>query len=167
MDCGSGDAKRRGYPPKRVIPCLGSARLCAKHRHTTMFDERTAPQHRIGDRDSAAALFAPTFAGLAHEALRVAYLDGGLALLRLWKGDGTTGSVDVPLRTLIRDALMLGAHALIVAHNHPLGDPTPSSADKAVTRRLVEIARPLDIRVVDHLIFSGERVVSFRGLGLL
>ena len=133
-----------------------------------MLHERIPARPRIGDRDSAAALFAPTFAGLAHEALRVAYLDDGLALLRLWEGEGTApASVDVPLRTLIRDALILGAHALIVAHNHPRGDPTPSRADKAVTRRLVEIARPLDIRIVDHLIFAGEQVASFRGLGLL
>jgi DNA repair protein RadC len=133
-----------------------------------MLRERITARPRIGDRDSAAALFAPTFTGLAHEALRVAYLDDGLALLLLWEGEGTTpASVDVPLRTLIRDALILGARALIIAHNHPLGDPTPSRADRAVTRRLVEIAHPLDIRVLDHLIFAGKKVASFRGLGLL
>lgn len=152
---------------ERIISTLGSAHPAAKHRGLMMLHEPLL-RPRIGDRDSAAALFAPTFAGLAHEALRVAYLDGGLALLRLWKGDeADAASVDVPLRTLIRDALILGAHALIVAHNHPQGDPTPSRADKAVTRRLVEIARPLDIRIVDHLIFAGEQVASFRGLGLL
>lgn len=123
---------------------------------------------RIADSDTAIALFAPIFAALEHEELQVAHLDGDLNLLKL---DVTRGSqkaeVAVPLRTLIRDALVLEARAIVIAHNHPGGDPAPSRADRSVTRRLVEVARPLDIRLLDHLVFARGEWTSFRRMGLL
>jgi len=133
----------------------------------SVYSIETARQ-RIGGYASATALFAPIFAGLDHEALGVAHLDADLGLIRLTTlNGGRADRIELPLRKVIGDALALGAHALIVAHNHPHGDPAPSQADKMATRRLTETARPLDIRVIDHLIFGGDNVVSFRGLGLL
>jgi DNA repair protein RadC len=55
----------------------------------------------------------------------------------------------------------------VLAHNHPSGDPTPSSADKRATMRLACAAEALDCVIVDHLVFGGDRVSSFRQLGLL
>jgi DNA repair protein RadC len=125
-------------------------------------------RRRIADFRAATALFAPVFAGLAHEVLSVAHLDADLGLIRLATlHGGSAASVEMPLRMLMAEALAVDAHALIVAHNHPHGDPAPSRADKAATRRLVETARLLDIRVIDHLIFAGDAVTSFRGSGLL
>lgn len=126
------------------------------------------PGTPIGDPRSAALLLAPDFVGLAHEELHVVHLDGALRLLgRTVTPGGDAGSVDVPLRAILHDALAFEARALILAHNHPGGDATPSRADKAVTRRLADLTRPLDIRLLDHLIFAGESWTSFRALGLL
>ena len=116
----------------------------------------------------AARLFAPGLAGLAHEELRVAHLDGEGRLLGVSAGsNGDSASIALPLREIVREAIVLGARALVMAHNHPSGDPTPSPADKAATRRLADIAGGLDIRLLDHLVFAGEGCRSFRQMGLL
>ena len=135
---------------------------------------RNAHKHRerIGQllRTSAdaAALFAPGFCNLAHEELRVAHLDAEGRILGLSaSADGDAISIGLPVREIVRDAIMLGARALILAHNHPSGDPTPSPADKAATRRLVDIVGGLDIRLLDHIVFGGEYCRSFRHMGLL
>jgi DNA repair protein RadC len=81
-----------------------------------------------------------------------------------------TGTVDhtpVYPRELVRRALELSATALILVHNHPSGDPTPSSADIAMTNQIVEIAQPLGIQVHDHLIIARNGHASFRGLKLI
>jgi len=132
-----------------------------------MGEERSEPAVTITDGAAAAALFAPVFAGLAHEELHVALLDGDMRLLKRSQIPGSGHSVDVPLRALIAEALALDARGLVIAHNHPGGDATPSQADKAVTRRLAEIAAPLELRLIDHLIFAGDQCASFRAMGLL
>jgi DNA repair protein RadC len=81
-----------------------------------------------------------------------------------------TGTVDhtpVYPREVIRRAVELSATAVILVHNHPSGDPTPSRADIQMTRQLVEIAKPLGIEIHDHIIVGREGQVSFRGLQLL
>ena len=67
----------------------------------------------------------------------------------------TLGLLDASLihaREIFRCAIQDGCSAIVIAHNHPSGDPTPSSEDLAITRRLVESGRVLDIRVLDHVI---------------
>ena len=117
---------------------------------------------------AAVALLGPRLADLPHEECHVAYLDRARCLvgLTILPGAGPD-SVDIAVRALVAEALALDARALLIAHNHPGGDPTPSMADKQATRRLAEIVAPLDIRLLDHLIFAGESWVSFRALGLL
>ena len=122
----------------------------------------------ISDTGAAAALLAPSLRALDHEEFHVLHLGPKLGLIgHETYATGSEGGVDVPLRALFRDALALESHALILAHNHPDGDPRPSMADKAVTRRIVDVARPLDIAVLDHLIFGGGEWMSFRKLGLI
>jgi len=117
---------------------------------------------------AATALFAPFLSGLAAEQLCIAYLDRELRLLdmAIYPPDHPR-RVRVPLRTVVRDALVLRAAALVVAHNHPHGPSTPSPADRRVTRRLAEVVRALDLRLIDHLVFAGDGVASFRALALL
>jgi len=67
---------------------------------------------------------------------------------------GDTDGVDAPLRAILRNVLVLEAVSFAVAHNHPSGDPTPSAADEAVTKRLVAAGRAVDCLLVDHLIIS-------------
>ena len=73
---------------------------------------------------------------------------------------GSAGGVDVHPREVFRAAILTGAFALIVAHNHPSGDPTPSSEDHALTRRLKKAGELLGIPVLDHLIVTDDRFYS-------
>ncbi|MBA4269305.1 MAG: hypothetical protein C0447_07800, partial [Methylobacterium sp.] len=70
-------------------------------------------------------------------------------------------------REVMRRALELSASAIILVHNHPSGDPTPSAADVKMTRELVDIAKPLGIAIHDHVIVGRDGHASFRGLGLI
>lgn len=120
-------------------------------------------------RDAAAAL--PLFAALAEERLEVAafaFLGEDFRLLGLRHSRGRRPDLlDLPIREIARDALAFDAVALLVAHNHPSGDPAPSADDHAATRRLVRALDPLGVRLVDHLILARAGTISFRALGLL
>jgi DNA repair protein RadC len=81
-----------------------------------------------------------------------------------------TGTVDhtpVYPREVVKRALELSATALILVHNHPSGDPTPSRADIQMTQSIIEVARPLGISVHDHIIVGKEGHASFKGLRLI
>lgn len=81
-----------------------------------------------------------------------------------------TGTVDhapVYPREVVKRALELSATAIILAHNHPSGDPTPSRADIDMTRKIIDVAKPLGIEVHDHIIVGKEGHASLRGLKLI
>jgi DNA repair protein RadC len=101
------------------------------------------------------------------ECLWVAHLDNKARCLLLTQHEGDDAGTDFPLRSIIADAAFHGSSAIVLAHNHPSGDPTPSDADKRATRRLACAAEALDCVVADHLVFGGPRCTSFRQIGLL
>ncbi|WP_309145896.1 JAB domain-containing protein, partial [Klebsiella pneumoniae] len=70
-------------------------------------------------------------------------------------------------REVVKRALYFNAAAVILAHNHPSGDTSPSKADKTITQRLVQALQLVDIRVPDHLIVGGTQILSFAEHGLL
>lgn len=80
---------------------------------------------------------------------------------------GTVDHTPVYPREIIRRALQLNASAVILVHNHPSGDPTPSRADIEMTKEIVALAEPLGVVVHDHLIVGRKGHASFRALGLL
>jgi DNA repair protein RadC len=80
---------------------------------------------------------------------------------------GTIDHTPVYPREVVRRALEIGAGAIVLAHNHPSGDPTPSKEDIAMTRAIVEACRPLGLIVHDHIIIGHDAVASFKNLGLL
>jgi DNA repair protein RadC len=80
---------------------------------------------------------------------------------------GTIDHTPVYPREVVKRALELDASALILVHNHPSGDPTPSKADIAVTRDIINAAKPLGVTVHDHLIIGRGGHTSLRDLGLL
>lgn len=107
-------------------------------------------------------------AHLPREQFRALFLDRRNFLLRdELVADGSVDHAPVYPREVVRRALELSASALILVHNHPSGDPTPSQADIAVTRQIVEAARLFGIPVHDHLVLGREGTASFRTLGLL
>jgi len=102
------------------------------------------------------------------EEFRVLFLDkkNGLIADEVLQ-TGTVDHTPVYPREVARRALELSATALILVHNHPSGDPAPSTADIRMTQEIVAIAKPLGIAVHDHLIIGRQGHASFRGLGLL
>jgi DNA repair protein RadC len=116
----------------------------------------------------AAELLAPLFADVEGETLAVLHLDAGRRILAI-DAHPASGADEIvlPMRAIFAAALGHGAVGMIVAHNHPSGNPQPSRADKAATRRLAETAAALGITLHDHLIFAGGEWASFRQLNLL
>jgi DNA repair protein RadC len=80
---------------------------------------------------------------------------------------GTVDHTPVYPREVVKRALELGASALILVHNHPSGDPTPSRADIAMTQEIAAAAKALKIEVHDHLVIGRGKHASFKALGLL
>nr|WP_313039618.1 DNA repair protein RadC [Brevundimonas diminuta] len=102
------------------------------------------------------------------EQFRVLYLDRRNILMKdEWRADGTVDHAPVYPREVVRRALELSACALILVHNHPSGDPSPSPADIEMTRQIVDAARLFDLTVHDHVIVGREGTASFRALGLI
>ncbi len=81
--------------------------------------------------------------------------------------EGTVDHTPVYVREIVKRALELSATAIILVHNHPSGDPTPSRADIAMTKRIVEAAQKLGLVVHDHIIVGREGHASMRALGLM
>lgn len=117
------------------------------------------------------ALIAYVRTALAHlprEQFRALYLDRRNVLLRdELVAEGTVDHAPVYPREVIRRALELSASALILVHNHPSGDPTPSQVDITVTQQIVSAAKLFNLQVYDHLVVGREGTSSFRTLGLL
>ncbi|MGQ0589506.1 MAG: JAB domain-containing protein [Sphingosinicella sp.] len=123
---------------------------------------------QIATARQAANLVAPLFSDAAEEKLVVLLLDDWQRQLAIEEHDAAgPGAVDLPLRAIFKRALALNATGLVIAHNHPSGDLTPSEADIQATRRLAATAEALGIRLHDHLIFAAGECASFRALGLL
>jgi DNA repair protein RadC len=87
--------------------------------------------------------------------------------LHLSRHDGDEAGARFSLRTIIADAAEHGSAGIVLAHNHPSGDPTPSDSDCRVTRRLASAAEALDCALLDYLVFAGSECTSFRRAGLL
>jgi len=113
-------------------------------------------------------IFAERLRGLAVEEFHVLALGSQSQVLadRLVTR-GILNSSLVHPREVFRAAIFEAAAGMIVVHNHPSGDPSPSADDRAVTRQLVEAGRILDMPVYDHVIIGGDRYVSFAEAGLL
>jgi DNA repair protein RadC len=115
----------------------------------------------------AADLFEPHFADAAGERLVTAFLAADGCLLALDARDEDEAAVTLPMRAIVARALALDATGLVIAHNHPSGDPSPSAEDVRLTRRFAMVCDALGIVLHDHLIFAGGKCESFRRLGLL
>jgi DNA repair protein RadC len=146
-----------------------SARLVAAlelgHR---LAAEAVPPPTRIGGPGDVHRFYSPRLGGLAVEEFHVLALGSQSQILAdLLITRGILNSSLVHPREVFRAAIAEAAAGIIVVHNHPSGDPTPSADDRAVTRQLVDAGRLLDLPVYDHVIVGRERYVSFAEAGLL
>jgi DNA repair protein RadC len=130
--------------------------------------ERVEKRTVISSSSALAAYVKVTLAHEPREQFRVLFLDKKNQLIAdEVMNRGTTDHAPVYPREVARRALELAASALILLHNHPSGDPTPSSADVQITRQVVEAARALGLSVHDHLVVGRDGIASLKALGLL
>ena len=101
------------------------------------------------------------------ENLWVAHVDEQARCVHLSRHPGDVSGGAFPIRTIIADAARHRSAGIVLAHNHPSGDPRPSESDLRSTRRLAMAAEALDCTLLDHLVFAGAKCTSLRGLGYL
>ena len=125
----------------------------------------------LAGHDAARNFFSACFIGpnAAKEMLWVAHVDDRARCIHLGRyGEGHEGQVNLPVREIIADAARLGSAGILLAHNHPSGDPTPSPADCRATRTLARAAEAIDLTLVDHMVFAArDECQSMRRMGLL
>ena len=156
-------AEVRGIGTAKAVQLKAAVELA---RRLMRVSNDTAPA--VESAEAAAALLRPYLLDKKKEHVVALLLDTRHRLIRL--APIAIGSLSASLvhpRELFKEAIAASAAAVIVAHNHPSGDPQPSEHDLILTKRLVQAGTLLGIEVLDHLIIGGRQSVSLRGLGLL
>lgn len=131
--------------------------------------QRAESPLKLDGLDAARSFFAGCLADVdpQRESLFVAHVDHRARCLHVSQHDGDAVGADFPVRTIIADAAVYNSAGILLAHNHPSGDPQPSESDVRATRRLASAAEALDCTILDHLVFAGTACTSFRRMGLL
>jgi DNA repair protein RadC len=127
-----------------------------------------ADRTEVTSPEAAAAILVPPLAEADRERCVAALLDTKHRLLEVVVV--SIGSLDhtfMAPREVFRDALLANAAALVLAHNHPSGDPAPSRDDELLTRRLVRAGELVGVELLDHLVVGGQRWVSLARRGSL
>jgi DNA repair protein RadC len=151
-----------------VGPAVAARIAAAVELGRRMAREAAAERTRIRGPRDVHAWFGPSLRSLMQEEFRILLLTAQHAVLR--DVVVTRGILDASVvhpREVFRQAIVEHAAALILVHNHPSGDPTPSAEDRLVTRQLVEAGAVLGIPVLDHVIVGDGRYISFAEAGLL
>ena len=153
------------------IKGLGPSKAAALHAALELgrrvMVEGLGDKPQISSPAAAAQLLMAEMGHLEQEHFRVLFLDARFRMLgseTLYVGSLNASHIRVA--EVFREAIRRNCAAIMVAHNHPSGDPTPSPEDVEVTRQLVKAGKMLNIKVVDHLIISRQRFVSLRERGL-
>ncbi|MBK6424237.1 MAG: DNA repair protein RadC [Gemmatimonadetes bacterium] len=164
----------RARPPaeltrsRGVGPAKGARLLAALELAARLVEERRPVLPRVREPADVAALLGPRVRDLPVEEFHVLVLDSQSRVRRdVLVSRGLLNSALVHPREVFRAAIAEAGAGIILAHNHPSGDPTPSAEDRAATRQLVEAGRLLDLPVYDHVIVAGDRFLSFVAAGLL
>ena len=154
--------KTRGIGPAKAAQ-LGAAVEIGRRLAVSVPEDRPA----IQSPEQAAELVMYEMGALSQEHLRVLLLDTRNQLIRI--AEVYRGSLNTSLSRVgevFRDAVRANAASVIVVHNHPSGDPSPSAEDVAITRAIVDAGRLLDIEVLDHLVIGTGRFISLKSKGL-
>lgn len=158
----------------RRVPGIGSVTPVAlqiiRAAATLYLQQNSEGRDSLADTARLADFWRMRIGALQNEVFEVAYLDSAYRLLQDGVETLEEGTIDraaVYPRRVVEAALKRGAAALVLAHNHPNGNVTPSDQDKVLTRAIVLAADTVHLRVVDHLIVSAQETFSFRKAGLL
>ena len=153
------------------VPGCGPARAVAVRAAVELGRRSTAGPHHaarhVRSPGDAVALLGPEMRGLEQEHLRVIMLNTRhkvLGVHEVYKGSLHASLVRAA--EVFREPIRRNCRAILVAHNHPSGDPAPSAEDVRVTRRLVEAGRILDVELLDHVVIGDGGWVSLRERGL-
>ncbi len=153
----------RGLGPAKASQLQAALEL---GRRLMLASPRQRPQ--ITSPTDAANMLMLEMGQLEQEHLRVVLLDTKHYVLSsptIYKGN--VNSAVIRVAEVMRPAVRVNASAMIVAHNHPSGDPTPSPEDVQVTRRIAEAASVFDIKLLDHIVIGNQRFVSLKERGLM
>ena len=152
----------------RIEQLMRRVRTLHEELNQALYTARVKDRPVINSPEDACAILQPFIGTLQHEEFWVVLLNTRnhvLELVRLYKG--STNSSQVNIGEVFRAAVARGGvNAILVAHNHPSNDPTPSPDDVAVTRAIVQAGRLLDVPVLDHLVVCADRFVSLKERGL-
>lgn len=152
-----------GMGPTKAGRLLAAFELGARNAR-----EGRPPVQRIREPEDVFRLFGNRLRDLQVEEFHLVALDSQSQVLReVLVTRGLLNSSLVHPREVFRAAIAEAAAGIIVVHNHPSGDPTPSAEDRAATKQLVAAGQLLDLPVYDHVIIAGDRFVSFATAGLL
>jgi DNA repair protein RadC len=155
--------RANGIGPTKAARLLAAFELGARLSR----EERPAVI-RIREPEDVVRLFRDRLRDLQVEEFHLLALDSQSQVLReVLVTRGLLNSSLVHPREVFRAAIAEAAAGIIVVHNHPSGDPTPSAEDRAVTQQLAAAGRLLDLPLYDHVIIAGDRFVSFASAGLL
>lgn len=160
-------AKVKGIGPAKAVQLAAAFGLASRLARETL------TKRRMDTPDLISELLGSEMRALTKESLRVVLLDTKLHLICVEQI--SLGSLNESIahpREIFRPALIHAAYAVVVVHNHPSGDPTPSQADNTLTRRLAEAANLLQIRLLDHVILGSadndrRPWFSFREAGII
>jgi len=144
-----------------------AVRLAAAFEITRRLRSRNGTARAVlSSPEQVFARYGPLMEDLKKEVFRVALLDAQNGLLRdVVISEGTLSASLVHPREVFKPAILESAASIILLHNHPSGDPTPSREDLRLTHQLVECSRLLDLRIHDHVIIGHERFVSLAQRG--
>ncbi|HXU89341.1 MAG TPA: DNA repair protein RadC [Methylomirabilota bacterium] len=154
------------------LPGVGrvkAARLAATFELTRRLRARTpGARTPLGSPAEVYAAFGPLMEDLKREVFRIALLDARNGLVRdIVISEGTLSASLVHPREVFKPAILESAASVILLHNHPSGDPTPSREDIRLTRQLVECARLLDLNIHDHVVIGRGRFISLAERGII
>ena len=175
LEVGAGSLRRVAMRPRAELlqiegigPGKGARLLAAFEVGARLAGEDRPAAPRIREPEDVARLFQPRLRDLQVEEFHLLALDSQSQVLRqVLVTRGLLNSSLVHPREVFRAAIAEAAAGIIVVHNHPSGDPTPSAEDRTVTRQLAEAGRLLDLPLYDHVVIAGDRFVSFAAAGLL
>jgi DNA repair protein RadC len=175
LEVGEGSLRRLATRPRGELlqtsgigPAKAARLLAAFELGARLAREERPPVLRIREPDDVARLFRGRLRDLQVEEFHLLALDSQSQVLReVLVTRGLLNSSLVHPREVFRAAIAEAAAGIIVVHNHPSGDPTPSAEDRAVTQQLAAAGRLLDLPLYDHVIIAGDRFVSFACAGLL
>lgn len=153
----------KGIGPAKAITLAAALELGRRRQLGEALERQT-----LKSSEEVAEVVVPLLRDRTTEAFLVLFLNQAQRLIRheILSTGGITGTV-ADIRVILQAALLSGCSRIIVAHNHPSGNLTPSEADKKLTQQLKTAAAHMDITLLDHLIVAGTRYLSFADEGLL